>query len=106
MRKAQESVIQKQKLEFDEICKQLEVSGSYVNKLISLTPIQLNMQSKLTEELKAKWEMCEAQELVVQKQRLESDDIRKQLEVSGHMSMNSCPWLPSSLTCSPNWPRS
>ena len=90
MREAQELVIQKQKLEFDEICKQLEVS-SYVNNLIFLTPIQLDMQSKLTEELKAKREMCEAQELVVQKQRLEFDDIRKQLEVSGHMLMNSCP---------------
>jgi hypothetical protein len=32
--------------------------------------------------------MREAQELVVQKQRLEFDDIRKQLELSGRMSMH------------------
>ena len=40
------------------------------------------MQSKLAKELKAKREMCEAQQLVAQKQRLEFDHIRKQLEVS------------------------
>ena len=52
---------------------------------LSLTSIWLNMQSKLAEELKTEREMCKAQEQVTQKQRLEFDDIRKQLEVSGHM---------------------
>ena len=52
---------------------------------LSLTSIRLNMQSKLAEELKIKREMHEAQEQVTQKQRLEFDDIQKQLEVSGRM---------------------
>ena len=40
------------------------------------------MQSKLAKELKAEREMRKAQQLVAQKQRLEFDHIRKQLEVS------------------------
>ena len=52
---------------------------------LSLTSIRLDMQSKLAEELKTEREMREAQEQVTQKQRLEFDDIRKQLEVSGRM---------------------
>jgi hypothetical protein len=39
-------------LKFDNIQKQLEVSGSYVVNSLSLTLIQLDMQSKLAEELK------------------------------------------------------
>ena len=52
---------------------------------LSLTSIRLDMQSKLAEELKTEREMREAQEQVTQKQRLEFDDIQKQLEVSGRM---------------------
>jgi hypothetical protein len=85
---AQEQVAQQQRLEFNNIRKQLEVSDCILMNSLSQTPIQLDMQSKLAEELKAEWEVHEAQEQVARNQRLEFDDIRKQLEVSGSYVVN------------------
>jgi hypothetical protein len=57
--------------------------------LLSQTPIQLDMQSKLAKELKAEREVREAQERVARNQRLKFDNIQKQLEVSGSYVVNS-----------------
>jgi phage-related protein len=62
IREAQEQVAQQQRLEFDDIRKQLEVSDRILMNSLSQTPIQLDMQSKLAEELKAEREVHEAQE--------------------------------------------
>jgi hypothetical protein len=56
---------------------------------LTLTPIQLDMQSKLAKELKAEWEVREAQERVARNQRLQCDNIQKQLKVSDLYVVNS-----------------
>jgi hypothetical protein len=71
---AQARDAQKQRLEFDDIRKQLEVSGHILMNSLPLTPIQLDMQSKLAKELKAEREIRKAQERIAQQQRLEFDD--------------------------------
>jgi hypothetical protein len=56
---------------------------------LTLTPIQLDMQSKLAKELKAEWEVREARERVARNQRLQFDNIQKQLKVSDLYVVNS-----------------